>query len=1690
MKKSLLFPALLLSVFITKAQRDETAIAMQLVSKHRVEIGLSTEDLKNIVVSDSYFDKTSGAQLVYLQQSYKDIIVHNQLQVLAFKNDQLMSTSGGRIQSIEKLVGGNKGIPKISAQEAIYAALTDRKLEINRVPNVITSEQNGRKIIFDNMDISRENITAELMWVPLEKKVVLAWQIYVIPLTSSDYWMIRVSALDKSIIGINNLTVSCNWGDPTHKNSDLENNINQKSSSQKKTTAGFVYGKTVFDFMQITGRENSSTSPTLISNASYRVIPFPAESPLVAQPALVSDPWLAAPGNATSLYWHNNGAVDYTNTKGNNVYAADDIDGNDVAGNYAISLSSTSPLNFDFTPSFTVTPTQTTPVTNQQFNITNLFYWNNIIHDITYQYGFDEVAGNFQYSNQGRGGAGNDYVIADAQDGSGTNNANFSTPADGGRGRMQMFLWSGTPQKDGDVDNGIITHEFAHGISNRLTGGPAQAGCLYNAEQMGEGWSDYYALMYTQNWATSDTSTGRLSPRSMGVYAAGGNIRTKRYCTNWTINNLAYSNSATQMGESHNRGEVWCAALWDMTWNIIKQVNSINPNIYDANGGGGNTIALKLVTQGMKLQPCSPGFIDGRDAILQADQLLYNGAYSCAIREAFRRRGMGAFASQGSSESVTDQVPDFSAGSATVSLTQSVTQVPEGQNITYYNKVTTGSCAGVTNFLLTDTLPTNVTYVSGGTYNAAKRVVSFPVTLAAGQTQVYSFTVLVNTGSYFPTVNLFEDSVSTSTVAPRWTATNTVTGVAANWIVSSARSYSPNRSYYAQNLDVASDERLTLITPISLGATPPNLTFRHWYNTESTYDGGILDISSDGGTTWTTNISSLMLTGGYNSTMDASTTLSGKPAWSGSSNNKFIKTKVNLASYANKNILLRFRFVTDVGTNAEGWYVDDIAIKNQAVVEMQSNLYTSSNVNVAISDTITIILPAVTSSFTFSPVTPVNVTCGSAANPATLLSNTVGVFTTPIALTYTSSMPGTTVTLGTLSLTPGNSTTVTLNNTDLLSPGTDTVIVTGVAGSITQKDTILFIIQPGTAPTISSAPTDQTVCAGSNATFTVTASGSGTLSYQWQESTNGGSAWSNVGTNSNTYTITAPTASQTGYKYKVIISTLCGTTTSNIVTLTVNTAPAITTNPSNASVCEGSSNTFTAAATGTGISYQWQVSTGGGFSNVGSGGTAASYTLNSITLGQTGYQYQVVVTGTCPTPATSTPATLTVTGAPGISVQPADVTNCVGATATFSVTASGSGLSYQWQVNTGGGFGNVASNGTSATYSVTSSTALSGNSYRVIVSGAGCSTSTTSNAATLTVNTLPSITTQPTGNTLCEGSNITFTSAATGTNIAYQWQVSTNGGSSWSNVASAGNGATYTLNSITAGLNNSQYHVVVSGTCTPSVTSSNATLIVSTAPSISTNPSDATVCAESNHTFNVAATGSNLSYLWQVSTDGGSSFNNVASGGSNATYTINNTNVSQSGYLYQVIVSGTCTPNTTSLPATLTVNALPDISISVAPDNVVYPGQTVTITATSNPITSTYTWLLNNQAINQTGVSITVGNNELGAYTASVTDLNGCTNTSAAIIIKDTTLNYTFIYPNPNNGIFHVRFDGVPIGGKPRIITIYDSKGSRVYSKSYTITTSYQNMDVNVRKLSRGTYMLVLSDVNGTTLQTGKVIID
>jgi hypothetical protein len=542
--------------------------------------------------------------------------------------------------------------------------------------------------------------------------------------------------------------------------------------------------------------------------------------------------------------------ADYTITRGNNVHAYEDTQDNNQPG---YSPDGGAALNFDFPLNFNQ------PATGWwDAAITNLFYTNNMIHDHWYHYGFDEASGNFQEHNYGNGGAASDYVRAEAQDGSGTNNANFSTPDDGSNPRMQMYLWGnggpalsmqvnspvglagiynstpgnigaplpapgapitadlvlvedatgdiydaceaiinggnisgkiavirrgsctyvdkivaaeaegavavimvnnvgGAPvvmggtdpgigipaimvgQTDGenlitelingttinvdiqdfgpfphdsDFDNGIIAHEYGHGISNRLVGGGSNTSCLFNDEQMGEGWSDWFAMIHTIEPGDLGTDA-----RGMGTYANdepinGGGIRNAPYSTDWTVNNYTYaSTNATQsVSQPHGIGFVWCTMLWDLTWKLIDTYGYDNDLI---NGTGGNNIAMHLIMEGMKMTPCTPGFVEARDAILNADFMLYNSENQCIIWEVFANRGLGFSADQGSAGNREDQTAAFDLPPAldhttTATSCLSYTWPVNGQTYTssgtYYEPIVpTNGCDSVATLNLTIT---------------------------------------------------------------------------------------------------------------------------------------------------------------------------------------------------------------------------------------------------------------------------------------------------------------------------------------------------------------------------------------------------------------------------------------------------------------------------------------------------------------------------------------------------------------------------------------------------------------------------------------------------------------------------------------------------------------------------------------------------------------------------------------------------------------------------------------------------------------------------------------------------------------------------------------------------------------------------------------------------------------------------
>ena len=413
MRKVILLITAFFCVYISNAQvsdADKNA-ALLLVSANRTSIGIIADDLNNLMVSSSYLDNNTGIRYVYLQQAYEGIPVYNQMQVITFRNDKVLSIAGDRIAGMAQKVKVADGKPTVSPESAVMSAILDRDLTSIQIAVPISTKDNGNFIEFGNMGVSRENITAQLMWVPDEKGkfLNLAWQVYIIPTTTSDYWLVRINATNGSTIGVDNLTVYCNWDDPNHINEfdKTHNHVNEIAKSG--------LSENLF-FNKISNITTETSVPLpLADNVDYRVVPFPAEAPgfPLGAHAIRTNPWTTGSANATTLKWHSTDATgtDYSYTRGNNVWAYHDRTSLNVEDSARSATSTTSfpILTFNFTPDYSQAATLTTPP-NQQFNITNLFYWNNIIHDVMYDYGFNEAGGNFQANNLARGGLGNDYV--------------------------------------------------------------------------------------------------------------------------------------------------------------------------------------------------------------------------------------------------------------------------------------------------------------------------------------------------------------------------------------------------------------------------------------------------------------------------------------------------------------------------------------------------------------------------------------------------------------------------------------------------------------------------------------------------------------------------------------------------------------------------------------------------------------------------------------------------------------------------------------------------------------------------------------------------------------------------------------------------------------------------------------------------------------------------------------------------------------------------------------------------------------------------------------------------------------------------------------------------------------------------------------------------------------------------------
>ncbi len=527
-------------------------------------------------------------------------------------------------------------------------------------------------------------------------------------------------------------------------------------------------------------------------------------------------------------------------------------------------------------------------------------------------------------------------------------------------------------------------------------------------------------------------------------------------------------------------------------------------------------------------------------------------------------------------------------------------------------------------------------------------------------------------------------------------------------------------------------------------------------------------------------------------------------------------------------------------------------------------------------------------------------------------------------------------------------------------------------------------------PVVTQSPVDKTRCEGSNLTFQGNAIGA--VSFQWQYNDGGGWLNADSGVDSEYSNETTSVLSidnvplaWNGYQYRLEITGSCGSPVyTGIATLTINSIPRITTQPSvPASVCEdiGVIN-LSITKSGTGTTTQWQVSINGGanWSNIvddaiySNSGTD-NLTITNAPLGYNGYQYRAVVSGTCSPPVNSNAVTISVNENITVVTNPADVTECEGGAVFYSVGATGQNLSYQWYEDSGSGFVALTNNAqfsgvTTNTLNIASiSSTMNGNLYRVTVtSAAPCSGLVNSVSASLTVNETPEVVNDPVPVIICEGNNTGFTvDVGVTTNPVIQWQVSTNNGSSYLDLSndvtySGVTTTTLSITGVTSSLNGNLYRVRVGGNCSPPVLSQAASLTITEVPEITMNPVDAITCEGENAIYSIQL-GPTTNPVIQWQEYNGSTWNNLSN---NATYSGVTTtsltiltNSSINGFRYRAQVSGDCTPSVTSSDVLLTVREIPEIILQPE-DSAVCAGTGVSFTVDAGSTTGvTYQWQLN-----------------------------------------------------------------------------------------------------------------------------------
>ena len=652
-------------------------------------------------------------------------------------------------------------------------------------------------------------------------------------------------------------------------------------------------------------------------------------------------------------------------------------------------------------------------------------------------------------------------------------------------------------------------------------------------------------------------------------------------------------------------------------------------------------------------------------------------------------------------------------------------------------------------------------------------------------------------------------------------------------------------------------------------------------------------------------------------------------------------------------------------------------------------------------------------------------------------------------------------------------------------------------------------ITPCIPVTITSQLSNATITCGNNATFTFAATGTA-ITYQWQQRNNATSAWNIIadggvysGATTNTLTITGAPVSMNGFQYRVVYSSGCSATDfSTTATLTVNTLVA-TVSPASASICAGTLQQLTISNTAPPSTIQF-----------------CSGVINIPIPDRTG-------------PPASTPAqsnaginhTIPVTIPAGAVIASMNVKlnvthTWIGDLVVVLKAPNGKILNLLYHKSgtgaTSGGnnFTNtvISSAGTAA---ISSGTPPFTGTFKADASiGAGVYGDPQGSGPTSfqpDVTTFSSLYSIPSGNWTIAIADPDGWNGDVGT--LNDWCIEFNYGAPSTGIFTGTAGTMFTdaagtipytgtsINTVyvNPAVTTSYSVVVTTPTCVSSATKIPVTVsnpITDTKISVA----NAVSCDGKNVSFtSTATTGVGVKHQWFESVNNGTSFTAITDGGvysgattgtltiTGATLALNNNKYRDSLYVTA------CNNFKISDAATLTVNPNPVITLTAAPVTKLYPGITTTITAAVSPnAAATYSWFRNGIAVaNATGNKIVVDVDHVGSYTVSVNDVNGCNTTSAGIVITEEPNASLFIYPSPSTGKFQVRYFGLDLlANVPGAISVYDSRGAKVFSKSYNfIRIGYNSMVVDLTGFAKGIYRIDLMDGNGSRIKTGSVLI-